>query len=156
MFSTKENESLASLQSQLIEAKRRVALQQKSIENIQENFRRGGSGGFVPPHLSQAILESYQNEVKVLEARIQQFNAQQLLNDLRVQLTQAKNKVTEQEISMRTVENLRKQGGCGGIVPPYMSQAILSNYRNEVRTLEARIEQLEAELSQEEKKIQKI
>lgn len=68
---------LNELKDLLVEAEERVEAQQTSIHTLKENVKRGGSGGFIPPHLQQRLLDGYQKDVSYLKSRIQQMMAEQ-------------------------------------------------------------------------------
>lgn len=145
MFRTDENIfTLPELQNQLIEARKKLERQEKSLQLSAENIRHGGSSGILPPHLQQAILDSYKKDVQDLENRIKELN----LKSLKDQLLEAKNQVTEQENSISMMAEITRKGGRGGIVPPYMTKSILDHYKDKVQTLEKQIKTLESGISE--------
>lgn len=74
MFSSSKEEiketNIEIVKKQLEEAREKVTAQERSNELMKENVRRGGSGGFIPPYMSQHILDHYKKEVRDLEAHL--------------------------------------------------------------------------------------
>jgi hypothetical protein len=142
------NETLTTLENQLIEINHKIAAQRRSIEKLNENVKQGGCGGIVPPHVSQAILQAYENEAQNIKSRMNELQ----LNQLKTELTTAQNNLVMQEKSMQSLKDNVRRGGTGGIVPPHISQAILKQYQEKVRELEGKIAQLEPGDVKNEKK----